>query len=92
MDTRDFSQLMAASFDSSLNTPKKVKQKMKSIAKSNETHLAKVELPDMYRIPTAEELQSFREYAINYKKQIKRASKREIRNAVKAHFNIILYK
>ena len=72
--------------------PRQTLKSIPDIAESNRKYLANVILPDKTRIPTEEELEVFKQFAIEYKRCNKRASKREIRKAVQNQFNIIIYK
>jgi hypothetical protein len=99
MDNRDFSQLMDIAWKHGVkglkekgptNEDKLVKQ-MASLEESNNTHLAEKKMPDYLRTPTADELSEMRQFAINLKNENKSMSKRQIRKATQAHFNIRIY-
>ena len=70
----------------------RTKVDMKDLFRKNQMDLSTVNLPSETRIPTAEELEEMRRWAVDYKKFYKRASKREVRRAVQKHFNIKIYR
>ena len=92
MQEQNFTGLMHSAFKDSLDRPNVVKKKMSNLAKKNEKDLSEKPLPDYLRIPTAEELIEIRQWAIDYKKSNKNASKREVRRATQQHFNIKIYR
>lgn len=100
MQTQDFSNLLAGSLQDYVKEIKGLKPKanadvlkeMTVIEQSNKQHLKESVLPDDTRIPTAEELVQMRNFAIEYKRCNKQASKREIRRATQKQFNIRIYK
>lgn len=92
MHEKDLRAVASSVHDSTLDTREKLKAKMEAIAVSNQQNLKGKDLPDKARIPTAEELEKFRQYGIEYKSLHKKASKREIRRAIQSHFNIRIYK
>lgn len=90
MNTENYNELLKSVFDKQLDTPEKVTKKMQSIAVNNKEAIEQTEFKDRFRTPTADELTEMRQYAIDYKKAIKRASKREIREAVREKFRIAI--
>ena len=100
MQTQDFSHLISGSLKDFIKETKGAKQKantdvlkeMAVIEQSNKQHLKESVLPDDTRIPTAEELVQMRNFAIEYKRCNKKASKREIRRATQKQFNILIYR
>lgn len=90
MQSQNLSELMSKS----LNNPfaELSKQSMQPLADKNKMDIEKKKLPDPMRTPTADELVMMGIFARNYKRDNKKASRREIRNAVKKFFNIQVYK
>lgn len=76
--------------------PSKVGSKVKSIETANNKAYAKQERPadsrNYERTPTADELIIFRQWAIDYKKQMPKASKHQVRKAVQEHFHIRIFR
>jgi len=97
MQERQFDRLLTDKvLDLSPSRPAEIRRKMKVIETANNKAYAKSERPtearNYERTPTAEELTIFRQWAINYKKQMPKASKRQVRKAVQEHFHIRLFK
>lgn len=84
--------LMQSALKGGLIKPKFIEQQMENLAIKNKNDLAKKEFPDYLRIPTAEELTEMRQWAIDYKKANKQASKREVRKATQKHFSIRIFR
>lgn len=78
--------------DPFLNKPAELKKSMTALAQKNKDDLSSKEMPDYLRTPTAEELIEMRQWAIDYKKRNKNASKREVRKATQAHFRIRIFR
>jgi hypothetical protein len=100
MHTEDFSQLMSGALAEAMKQNKGMKptvnkdvlNEMRTIEESNNKHLEKKELPNEMRTPTDKELLIMRNFAIEYKRANKNASKREIRRATQKQFNIRIYR
>jgi hypothetical protein len=90
MQDVQFNRLMDLATAEKPLPPSKAKAKVKSIETKNRQALEHVELSG--RIPTADELEKFRSWAVAYKKASPKASKREVRKAVQNHFGIRIYK
>lgn len=86
--------LVRHSIDSRNRAPEKVLNDMTHLAKKNQQSLQGVEAirTGQINVPSAKDLVQIREWMIDYKKQNKSASKREIRKAAQAHFNVKIYK
>jgi ribosomal protein L16 Arg81 hydroxylase len=83
-------EAVSATIDEPRIKPKKVKSQMKQLAATIKKDLP--ELPDPLRTPTSAELTQMRSYGMEYKKNNKKASNREIRRAIQKRFNIKIYK
>lgn len=92
MQERNLEALLLDAYDKPLEKQEVVKKKMQELSFKNKKDLSKQVLPDYLRIPDAEELEKIRQWAIDYKKANKQASKREIRKATQEHFHIKIYK
>lgn len=92
MQEQNMTALMASAFKDAFMKPTAVKKQMKSLAAKNVNDLKEKELPDYLRTPTADELIQMRQFAIDYKKANKQASKREIRKATQKHFHIRIFR
>jgi hypothetical protein len=92
MQERNLTELMNAAFKHSLDNPEVVKEKMELLSIRNREDLSNIKLPDYLRLPSANELTEMRQWAIDYKKLNKHASKREIRKATQKYFNIKVYR
>jgi hypothetical protein len=96
MQDVQFNRLVDTVLDLKPASLSRVKAKMKSIETANNKAFAKRSMPpderNYERTPTAEELIQFRQWAIDYKKRMPKASKREVRRAVQEHFHIRLFK
>jgi hypothetical protein len=96
MQERHLNELVSASFAAALlgpkkaESPKKVKADMEVLADKNKADLPNLPLSE--RTPTSDELVEMRQYAVDYKKNNKKASKREVRKAVQEKFNIRIYR
>lgn len=71
---------------------KAIKTDMRNLAIKNKKDLEYKNLPEYVRTPTAEELIIMRQWAIDYKKEFKSASKRQVRKAVQQHFKIRIFR
>lgn len=91
MQENQLNRLTNLAFNSESIPKEKIKQRLDSIEAKNNKALAG-KLPDYERTPTAEELAAMKEWGAAYKKQIPRASKREVRKAIQQHFHIRIYK
>ena len=92
MQEQNFTELLASAASSRKAALKTLRPKMETLADKNKNDLAKKELPDYLRTPTADDLIEMRQWAIDYKKFNKKASKREIRKAVQRHFHIRIFR
>lgn len=99
MHTQDFSALLESAQLGEMfankqapSVNRQVLKEMRSIEESNNRHLAEKDLPDDTRTPTDKELLQMRNFAIEYKRANKNASKREIRRATQKQFNIRIYR
>lgn len=90
MQDQQLGSLVDTAFDRRLKKPETIQKKMEKIEGDNRAALK--DLPDYERTPTAEELTKFRQWAVEYKKQMPGASKRQVRKAVQEHFHIRIYK
>ena len=72
--------------------PGKIKSQMKALATENDALVSHYTRPNYERTPNSGELIQMRQYAVSYKKQNKKASKREVRRAVQRKFHIRIYK
>ena len=84
--------LMATAFPKTMGGPlapakKATEQRLTKIAETNTNAF-----PPGIRTPTADELEQMRLYMLQYKKDNPKASKREIRKATQAHFNVQIYR
>lgn len=91
MQEQQFDRLIDTALTQKPLSPFKEKSKIKSIETANNKVLSG-KLPDYERTPTSEELVKFKNFAASYKRQMPRASKREVRKAVQNHFGIRIYK
>ena len=92
MHQQNMTDLLASAQSFESLKPKQVINQMQKLAVKNEKDLAAKELPNYMRTPTAAELIEMRQWAIDYKKLHKQASKREIRKATQEHFNIRIFR
>jgi len=91
MQEQPFKRLVDIALDTRLTKSGTIQKKIKEIESENNTALSG-KLPDRERTPTLEELAKFKDFAAAYKRQMPRASKREVRKAVQEHFGIRIYK
>jgi len=95
MQDVQFNRLTDTVLDLKPASPSQIRRKMKSIETANNKafakHQSKTDARDYERTPTAQELTIFRQWAIDYKKQMPKASKRQIRKAVQEHFHIRIF-
>lgn len=89
----DFSKLVGEQRQENIREqkPKAIKNQITKLAKQNEEDLRPV-LKDYERTPTADELTQMHNYAVQYRKNNKKASRREVRRAIQKKFNIRIYK
>jgi hypothetical protein len=97
MQERQFERLLTDKvLDLRPSGPAQIRRRMKSIEEANNKAYAKSQPPpetrNYERTPTAEELASFREWAIEYKKKVPGITKRQLRKAVQEHFHIRIFK
>lgn len=94
MQDRSLNQLIdTAMEDKYRKNPAQLRQKVNKIEKDNREALEKVlDERDYNRIPNSDELEKIRQWAENYAKNNKNASRREVRKATQKHFNIRIYK
>ena len=92
MQEQNMTALMQSALKEGLLKPRFVEKQIGLLADKNKKDLAKKELPDYLRTPTAEELIEMRQWAIDYKKGNKQASKREVRKATQEHFHIRIFR
>lgn len=94
MQEKKFSKLMkSVSFEN--DSRDKVEKDVKALASSNKKLVDALNHnsnKDFYRAPTSDELLEMRQWAIDYKKLHKQASKREVRKATQSHFNIKIFR
>ena len=92
MQERNLTELLTGAFKNPSEALKTVKPKMEALSAKNTKDLEQKVLPNYLRTPTADELVEMRQFAIDYKKLHKQASKREIRKATQAKFNIQIFR
>lgn len=92
MQEANMTELMKSVFEKPEQSLRVTKQKMAKLAVKNERDLSYKNLPEYMRTPTADELFEMRQWAIDYKKFHKRASKREVRKATQHHFKIKIFR
>ena len=92
MQENNLQTLVKDVFDNPFENRKVVKEKMKVLSVKNISDLNGEDIPDYLRLPSADELVEMRQWAIDYKKSNKSASKREVRKAVQSHFKIKIFK
>ena len=92
MQEQNLTALLSDAFKNPFDKQEVVKQKMEKLSIKNNNDLSEKVVPDYLRLPSADELAEMREWAIDYKKANKQASKREIRKATQKHFQIKIYR
>lgn len=92
MHSQDFTALMSDAFKGEMRSPFENFKKMEVIADQNKIDLSERTLPEGVHLPNADELVNIRQWAINYQKSNKTASKRQIRKATQEHFNVKVYR
>lgn len=72
-------------------SPNIIAKKMDKLSAKNTNDIAEIEkdMQDKFRTPTADELTEIRQWIIDYRKANPKESKRKVRLATQAHFNII---
>lgn len=92
MQESKFTELMADALGIKNDpTPKMIKARMTSLADRNEKAISEKRLLSL-RAPTTDELITMREWAIQYKREHKNATKREVRKATQNNFNIRIFR
>jgi hypothetical protein len=92
MQERRLTELLSDAFNKPFDELGSVTPKMEKLSVLNRMGLQDKDVPDYLRIPTAGELIEIRQWAVDYKKANKHASKREIRKATQSHFKIKVYR
>jgi len=92
MQERNFTELLSEAFKNPFDKKEIVKKKMETLSVKNSNDLSNKDVPDYLRIPSANELTEMRQWAIDFKKSNKNASKREVRKATQKHFQIKIYR
>lgn len=92
MQETNFTALLVDALKSPFEPKPVTKKKMEALAVKNEKDLSEKKLPDYLRTPTGDELIAMRQWAVDYKKARKGASKREIRKATQEHFHIRIFR
>lgn len=92
MQEQNLTALLSDALKNPTKDAQKVKSQMTDLAVKNKIDLEKKESRNHLRTPTAEELTEMRQWAIDYKKFHKPASKREVRRATQQHFNIKIFR
>ncbi len=92
MQAQNLDYLLQDAAQNFTDKPFVTQKKMLDLALKNDSDLAEKNLPDKMRTPTADELTEMRQYAIDYKHNNRRASKREVRKATQQHFNIRIFR
>lgn len=92
MQERNLTELLSDAFKNPFEIQERVKEKMETLSVKNTEDLSNKDVPDYLRLPSTDELIEMRQWAIDYKKAKKHASKREIRKATQKHFQIKVYR
>lgn len=92
MQTQNLTALLKEAMENPFENKKSTDIKMQKLSVKNMEDLYNKVVPDYLRLPSGEELTEMRQFAIDYKKANKRASKREIRKATQYHFHIKVYR
>lgn len=92
MEQRNFTQLLRDANYLKDDNPKEVSRRMDKLFLKNKKDLEQKGLPNYLRVPTAQELELMRQFAIDYKKENKNASKRAVRKATQKKFHIKIFK
>lgn len=92
MQEQNLTALLSDAFKNPFDKQDVVKQKMEKLSIKNNNDLSEKVVPDYLRLPSADELTEMRQWAIEFKKANKNASKREIRKATQKHFQIKIYR
>lgn len=92
MQEQNMTELMNMAQTEPANPSRVTKQKIAKLAVKNERDMSYKTLPEYLRIPTADELEEMRQWAINYRNTTYKASKREVRRATQEHFKIRIFR
>ena len=92
MQEKNLTDLLSDASKNLFENKEIVKKKMETLSVKNIHDLTNKDVPDYLRLPSPDELIEMRQWAINYKKANKQASKREIRKATQKHFQIKVYR
>lgn len=92
MHEQNLTALLSDAFKNPFEKKEIVQKKMETLSVKNSSDLSEKEVPDYLRLPSANELVEMRQWAIDYKKANKQASKREVRKATQTHFQIRIYR
>lgn len=92
MQEKNYTALLNDGLINSASSKAATKRRMNALSFKNTRDLAFKEVPEYLRTPTGDELIKMRQWAIDYRKENKRASKRQVRKATQEHFKIKIYR